>query len=280
MGQDIPGRAVGRLTKDLVGAQLQSILGTDNWVFNNNLYPILKHFANNNLCKIAISPAYFYHQGTNYESHFDIHNDFTLNLENGVYWSNAYDIVKINGNQGSKNKAGRDELYAAKYDTFQLTPDKYVITYARKIVPVRVVDSLLLTIYANIDEGGSIEGGGLYEDEESVGINAVPNHCYRFVNWTDSATGNVFSWSERHYFCIDRDLTLIANFIYDTFNLVLNIDPEDAGVVSGGGGFACGIDSIAIIEAIPHNYCYIFTGWTDEEGNLISTKQKDTLLLK
>jgi len=84
MGYDIPVRAEGHLTRDMVGKGLQSILGDDNWTYFNNLYPIQKYYENNKLCQIAISPVTFHVSPSNYETHFNLFNDFTLNLENGV----------------------------------------------------------------------------------------------------------------------------------------------------------------------------------------------------
>ena len=278
MGQDFPGRAVGKLTSEMIGTQLQAILGTADWRYGNNLYPILKDFIDNKLCEIARSPVHFYHQGMQYETHNELYNDFTMNLENNVRWTNAFDMVTISGDQGTLNKIGRDTLYAGKRDTFRLTADKYVVMDARKTVPVRSIDSFLLTLYPNPEEGGNVQGAGKYINETLVTVRATANECYHFVNWTDSLTDEVVSWDAIYTFCFPaNDLTLIANFVRDSFDLVLKINPENAGIVSGSGRFACGADTFAIIEAQELG-CYKFVNWLIEPNlNVFSSKQKDTI---
>ena len=279
LGIDIPEQAEGLLTREMLGTQLRAILGDEHWIYRDGLYPMLKYFKDNKLCEVAISPVHFCIQGAYYENYNSIYNDFTMNIENGIKWTNFSNVVTISGEQGTVNRVGRDTLYAGKTDTFRLNAEKFVVMNARKTVPIKTIDTFLLTYYSNPEEAGIPRTQTkLINDALVTVMGTVVTECYRFVNWTDSATGQVLSLEAIYSFCSsDRNLTLIANFVRDTFNLVLRVNPEGAGTVSGSGRYVCGKDTLATIEAVATSNCYKFVNWTNANGSIVSTKIKDTI---
>ena len=58
----------------------------------------------------------------------------------------------------------------------------------------------------NIDEGGTVEGAGEYEEGTEVTITAIANGCYKFTEWSDGDVNNPRTIS------LDSDLNLTANF--------------------------------------------------------------------
>ena len=69
----------------------------------------------------------------------------------------------------------------------------------------------------------------------------------------------------------------IEECLVQNFNLVLRDSPEKISILTGEGEYPDGFR--VPIEAIPNNNCYKFVSWTNENGVIISTKQKDTITL-
>jgi len=126
-GKDEAGRAEGFLTKELIGDNLQSKLGNINWSYSNNLYPTLKALENEIISKIARSPAYLDDINADFDRQNNVRDCFTVNLENGVQWRNAFDILQIKNENVSLENLGEDTLYAA-------------ISDVRKTIPLTVKD--------------------------------------------------------------------------------------------------------------------------------------------
>ena len=58
----------------------------------------------------------------------------------------------------------------------------------------------------NVDEGGTVEGAGEYNEGTEVTITATANECYKFTEWSDGDVNNPRTIS------LDSDLNLNANF--------------------------------------------------------------------
>jgi hypothetical protein len=77
---------------------------------------------------------------------------------------------------------GIDTLYAEKQDTFLLPSGEYRVLKFHKTVPIRVIDTFLLTLYAKPEDAGRVNGAGKYINDMLVTITATAENCYRFVN--------------------------------------------------------------------------------------------------
>lgn len=75
-------------------------------------------------------------------------------------------------------------------------------------------ESYEITVSANPAEGGSVEGGGTYEEGETATITATPYpDCY-FVNWTEN--GTVVSEEPEFSFTVTANRTFVAHLIVDS----------------------------------------------------------------
>ena len=84
---DANGQAEGYLTKELIGNNLQSKLGTVDWTYKNNLYPTLKVLENATVAMVAASPAYLCAIDINdYDKHNNIRHHFEVSTANNVNW--------------------------------------------------------------------------------------------------------------------------------------------------------------------------------------------------
>ena len=129
-----------------------------------------------------------------------------------------------------------------------------------------------VTVSANPTNGGTVNGGGTYNQGQSCTVTASPSAGFTFTNWTEN--GNVVSTQANYTFNVTSNRTLVANFQAQTQNYTISVsaNPSSGGMVSGGGtypqGQSCTVNATA-------NTGYAFTNWT-ENGNVVSTNARYT----
>ena len=151
--------------------------------------------------------------------------------------------------------------------TFLVTGNRNLVANFQEQI---VYYSIRLT--ANPTDGGTLSGGGTYQQGETCTVTATPNTNFTFVNWTEG--GNVISTNASYTFIVDSNRALVANFTSQpqSFTISVSANPSGAGTVSGGGNYNYGAS--CTVTAIPHQR-YIFQSWT-ENGNVVSTEQSYT----
>jgi hypothetical protein len=132
-----------------------------------------------------------------------------------------------------------------------------------------------LTLLASPANGGTVIGGGSYAGGTTVSVIASANDGYTFSNWTQN--GVVQSTASIYNFDLTTNCTLVANFTVTTvpYTVAVQVNPANAGSVSGGGTFASG--STVTVTATA-NSGYTFTNWT-ENGIVQSTSPNYTFTL-
>ncbi len=75
---------------------------------------------------------------------------------------------------------------------------------------ISVVDQFAISVSAEPEEGGSVEGGGRYDFNEEVTVSVTANPGYEFVNWTEN--GTQVSADSTFIFTVTEDRNLVANF--------------------------------------------------------------------
>ena len=129
-----------------------------------------------------------------------------------------------------------------------------------------------VNVSANPTIGGSVTGGGTYNQGQSCTVTASANAGYTFTNWTEN--GNVVSTNASYTFTVNNNRNLVANFQAQTQNYTITVSaaPRDGGTVTGGGTYQEG--QSCTVTATPNNG-YTFTNWT-ENGNVVSTNANYT----
>ena len=139
---------------------------------------------------------------------------------------------------------------------------QFVITKDRSLVANFVMINYFSVIVAvSPDDAGTVNGAGVYEENETVTVTATSNFGYRFVNWTEN--GNVISTETEYSFVITNDRNLVANFVPTIFDVVVEINPEDAGVITGDGTY--NENETVTLTATP-NFGYKFVNWTENDN--------------
>ena len=123
-----------------------------------------------------------------------------------------------------------------------------------------------ISVSANPTNGGTVTGGGTYQQGQQCTVHATANTGYTFTNWTEN--GNVVSTQANYTFTVNSNRTLVANFTLQQFTITALVDPSQwAGGVEGGGVYTYGQScTLTATPTVP----YIFVNWT-KNGIQVST---------
>lgn len=122
-----------------------------------------------------------------------------------------------------------------------------------------------ITVSANPTNGGTVGGGGTYQQGQSCTVTATPANGYTFLRWTEN--GNSVSTSANYTFTVTGNRTLVAQFQQQNYNITVSANPALGGTVTGGGAFHYGDN--CTVSAAPASG-YTFQRWT-ENGQQVST---------
>ena len=123
------------------------------------------------------------------------------------------------------------------------------------------------TINVSATIGGTVSGGGEYEQGNSVTLIATPGNDYLFMGWTEN--GEQVSTDENFTFIAEQDRTLVANFtLIPKPTYTIHVSATQGGTVEGGGQYEEG--KLITVNAVPDN-SYRFLRW-EENGVQVSTE--------
>ena len=91
-----------------------------------------------------------------------------------------------------------------------------------------------IAVSANPAAGGTVTGGGTYNKDEQVTVEATANANYSFTNWAEG--GTEVSTTAAYTFPATADRTLVANFTENQqYTLTVTVSPANLGSVTGNG---------------------------------------------
>ena len=122
-----------------------------------------------------------------------------------------------------------------------------------------------ISVSANPSNGGTVSGGGTYQQGQSCTVHATANTGYTFTNWTEN--GNVVSTNANYTFTVTGNRTLVANFTQQQFTITATANPTNGGTVTGSGTYTYG--QSCTLSASPATG-YTFVNWT-KNGIQVST---------
>jgi len=133
-------------------------------------------------------------------------------------------------------------------------PRTIVVTSDSSITAMFDRDIFTITVLSADDTKGSAEGSVSAEYLSITVISASATHGYRFYQWQDGNTENPRTVT------ISGDMVYSAYFTLDQFELVLTVNDETMGVVTGAGLYD--YKSMVECKAIPVSG-YEFVKWSD-----------------
>ena len=117
------------------------------------------------------------------------------------------------------------------------------------------VQTYSITVNANPANGGSVTGGGTYNENATATLTATANTGYTFRQWSDGNAQNPCTVTVTSNATYTAVFDALASYTINT-----NITPAGAGTVSGGGTYyendGCTLTATA-------NTGYAFTNWSD-----------------
>ena len=122
-----------------------------------------------------------------------------------------------------------------------------------------------INVSANPTNGGTVAGGGSFNQGQSCTVTATPDTGFVFVKWTEN--GNKVSEDLSYTFIVSGNRTLVAQFQMVTYTVSTSSNPSNGGVTSGGGTYQQGQQCTVTATA---NAGCSFTNWT-ENGNEVSS---------
>lgn len=138
-----------------------------------------------------------------------------------------------------------------------------------------------ISISTSPTEGGTVSGGGQYEEGATATVTAVANEGFRFLEWTEAGTQISTEASLTFTVTNDRTLTAIFEPISEPApgptpkpTYTINVSATIGGTASGGGEYEQGRS--VTLTATPEKG-YRFIAWTENDEQ-ISTDENYTFI--
>lgn len=144
----------------------------------------------------------------------------------------------------------------------------FILTENRTLSAV-MTKTYVISVTASDTDGGTVSGGGIYLDGQTVTVAAVAGDGYEFTGWSEN--GSTVSTEAVYAFQAAADRSLVAVFV-KTYVITLLVDPAGSGTTAGGGTVLDG--SQVTVTATPGNG-YRFAAW-EEDGGQVSTNPSYT----
>lgn len=103
-------------------------------------------------------------------------------------------------------------------------------------------------------EAGIVYGSGTYDEGATITLQTEAFPGYTFTGWHDGSMENPRTVT------VNNNMSFVAYYEADTYDVMLTASPEEGGTVSGGGQFH--YNEVTLIEATP-NEGYNFITWSD-----------------
>lgn len=196
---------------------------------------------------------------------YSVEAQFTYSID-GTNWSNFYwgDLA------GNFSVTNGGTVYFDVLSYFEGDIGTYLLSVG--ITRAQHTNSYTISVSANPSNGGSVTGGGSYNQGQSCTVSATANSGYTFVNWTEN--GTQVSTNANYTFTVTGNRNLVANFQAQPqqYTISVSASPSNGGSVSGGGtynqGQSCTVHATA-------NTGFSFVNWT-ENGTQVSTNANYT----
>ena len=151
--------------------------------------------------------------------------------------------------------------------TFNVTSNRTLVAHFE----VQAPNTYTINASPNPSTGGTVTGGGTYQQGQSCTVTATANTGYTFLRWTEN--GNQVSTNASYTFQVTGNRTLVAQFQANTYTISVSADPSDGGTVNGGGNSFTYNQSCTVTATAKTGYTFL--QWT-ENGNQVSTNTNYT----
>lgn len=131
------------------------------------------------------------------------------------------------------------------------------------------IGTAALTLTVDPAGYGVANGAGVFTQDTFATISAVANPGYVFDSWSGDYVGT----DNPAQVYMDANKTVQANFVLETYNLQIIVNPDGAGYTTGQGNYSNGDTAILVASAGAN---FEFSDWS---GSLVSTNSPENLLM-
>jgi hypothetical protein len=146
------------------------------------------------------------------------------------------------------------------------TTYSFTVTEAGDYMANFELNTYEITVTANPEAGGTVDGAGVYDHGEICTLTATANQNYFFVNWTKD--GEVVSTETEYSFTVTEAGAYTANFELNSYEITATANPEEGGTITGVGTYTHG--QYCILTAVA-NTGYTFLNWTKDNTVVATT---------
>ena len=192
--------------------------------------------------------------------------------ERGICWGTSHNPTTSNSHANSGTGTG---TYTVNMTSLTANTIYYVRAYAINSAGTAYgsevsfttaeIPSYTIAVSASPSSGGTVSGGGTYQQGQSCTVTATANTGYTFLKWTEN--GTQVSTNADYTFTVSGNRTLVAQFQAQIYTVSVSANPSNGGTVSGGGSYNYGQSCTVTASA---NSGYEFTNWT-EGGSVVSS---------
>lgn len=151
--------------------------------------------------------------------------------------------------------------------SYQENPYVFVVTEDRDLQAVFNTLEYNINVTVTPTGYGSVTGAKKYKYGETCSLMAQFYDGYDFEKWTEN--GVEISTNPVLQFTVTGERSLKAHFFKRNYTITASVDPEEAGIVEGGGQFTYG--ESCTLKTFPHSG-YDFVGWKRNNNVLVSTE--------
>lgn len=238
-----------------VGTYFYDYLGSDNVDPNSVTYSTSAPVQGQSIT-IQVSPRSNTYGGT-------ISYQYQYSTNNGSTWTNIDSATTSTSKSFTiPSSATQFKARVRASDNMGFTSTDYVTGENLTVKEPTATYTISLTA----SSGGSVSGGGTYEEGTSVTVKATASSGYRFSRWTEG--GATVSSNASYTFTVTQNRTLTAVFskILPSYRITVTASPANGGTVSGGGSYESGRS--ATVRATPAAD-FLFVEW-QEDGVAVS----------
>ena len=192
--------------------------------------------------------------------------------ERGICWGTSHNPTTSNSHANSGTGTG---TYTVNMTSLTANTIYYVRAYAINSAGTAYgsevsfttsdIPNYTIAVSANPSSGGTVSGGGTYQQGQLCTVTASANTGYTFLRWTEN--GSQVSTNANYTFTVSGNRTLVAQFQAQSYTISVTANPSNGGMVSGGGSYNYGQFCTVTASA---NSGYEFTNWT-EGGSVVSS---------
>ncbi len=192
--------------------------------------------------------------------------------ERGICWGTSHNPTTSNSHANSGTGTGS---YTVNMTSLTANTTYYVRAYAINSAGTAYgsevsfttsdIPSYTIAVSANPSSGGTVSGGGTYQQGQNCTVTATANTGYAFLKWTEN--GTQVSTNANYTFTVSGNRSLVAQFQAQSYTISVSANPSNGGTVSGSGSYNYGQSCTVVASA---NSGYEFTNWT-EGGSVVSS---------